>query len=83
MLAGFTVRGNRQTGPKARRAEPMSAAAEAGNVKLVHADWNAAFLDEIAAFPMGRHDDQVDAATGAFNALAKVTRSKFTRIKGF
>ncbi len=83
VLVGFTVRGNRQTGPKERRAEPMSAAAEAGNVKLVAADWNAAFLDEIAAFPMGRHDDQADAATGGFNALAKTTRSKFTRIKGF
>ena len=83
VLVGFTVRGNRETGAKQLRAEPMSAAAEAGNVKLVKADWNAAFLDEISVFPMGRHDDQVDAAGGAFNKLTKTTRRQFSRIKGF
>jgi hypothetical protein len=29
----------------------------------------SAFLDEAEAFPRGSHDDQVDAAAGAFSAL--------------
>jgi phage terminase large subunit-like protein len=33
--------------------------------------WNRAFLDEHEQFPVGTHDDQVDAASGAFNKLAE------------
>lgn len=32
--------------------------------------WNTAFLDELCSFPYSRNDDQVDAASGAFNKLA-------------
>src|SRR5690606_20321734 len=70
LLAGFSVRSERPTGPKEVRADPFAAQAEAGNVKLVRGDWNAAFLDELCAFPHGRNDDQVDAASGAFSKLA-------------
>ena len=28
-------------------------------------DWNEAFLDELMEFPNGRHDNQVDAISGA------------------
>ena len=41
---------------------------EAGNVYLPHpmlVPWVEAFLEETAAFPNGRHDDQVDAMTQA------------------
>jgi len=50
----------------------LSAQAEAGNVKLVynpHKDWISAYLDEMHAFPTGKHDDQVDGSSGAFNKL--------------
>lgn len=40
-----------------------------GRVYLYRADWNSAFTAELAAFPDGPHDDQVDAACGAFNQL--------------
>jgi len=54
---------------KVTRAMPWLAQAQAGNVKLVRGPWIAAWLDEICAFPMAGHDDQVDAGSGAFAAL--------------
>ena len=36
---------------------------------LVRAGWNAAFLYEHLSFQTGDHDDQVDAASGAFGEL--------------
>lgn len=69
-LAGWTVRAERVTGDKLTRAQPLAAQCEARNVKLVRGDWNAAYLDELTMFPNGRHDDQVDATSGAFAKLA-------------
>lgn len=70
LLAGHVVMTERETGPKETRAEPFAAQAEAGNVKLLQGDWNEAFLGELEVFPMGGHDDQVDAASGAYATLA-------------
>jgi predicted phage terminase large subunit-like protein len=36
---------------------------------MVTAGWNRVFLDELAGFPSGAHDDQVDAASDAFSGL--------------
>jgi predicted phage terminase large subunit-like protein len=69
-LAGFNVHIERVTGDKLTRARPLAAQVEAGNVRLLRGQWNGAFLDELHAFPEGRFDDQVDAASGAFNKLA-------------
>ena len=55
-----------ETGSKPVRATPLAAQAEAGNVKLVKGAWNAQFIDELCAFDKGAHDDDVDAASGAF-----------------
>lgn len=68
-LAGYNVKINRPTGDKATRATPLAAQIEAGNVMLLTAGWNATLVDEMGLFPYGRHDDQVDALTGAFNVL--------------
>lgn len=54
---------------KVTRAKHFAAQWLAGNVRLVRGEWNAAFVDELAAFPHGTHDDQVDAASMAFNKL--------------
>lgn len=70
MLAGHVVRAVRPTGSKETRAEPFSVQCEARNVWLMEGPWNDAFLDELCTFPMARHDDQVDAASDAFNTLA-------------
>lgn len=71
MLAGWDVRASPETGSKELRANPLAAQAEAGNVKLVRGAWNQAFLDEVCMFPNAKHDDQVDAASGAFAELLK------------
>ncbi|MCG4273908.1 phage terminase large subunit [Acetobacter senegalensis] len=73
MLSGYRVRAERETGDKATRAAPFSSQANAGNVSLVRAPWNRTFLDELGQFPAGAHDDQVDAAAGAFSALCGVS----------
>jgi predicted phage terminase large subunit-like protein len=70
VLLGYPVRTWHATGSKGERAKPVSSAAEAGNVFLVQAPWNAAFLDEVARFGLqGVHDDIVDALSGAHYAL--------------
>jgi predicted phage terminase large subunit-like protein len=73
-LSGFPVEVERPTGDKYTRALPMSAAAQAHNIKLVRGKWNRAFLDELElAGPDERlydHDDQWDAGSSAFNYLA-------------
>jgi len=71
-LAGYDVHAETVTGSKVVRANPFAAQAEVGNVKLIAGAWNAAYIDELCAFPNGPHDDQVDASSGAFNKLAAV-----------
>ncbi len=73
-LQGFNVHAEPATGKKHVRAEPFAAQCEAGNIVIVRGLWNAEFLDELVSFQfdekMNEHDDQVDAASGAFNRLA-------------
>ena len=71
VLNGYPVRGDKKTGSKEAMAEPVSSAAEAGNMKILVGAWNRKFLDEIDTFPNGAHDDQVDALSGAFGKLMK------------
>ena len=69
-LAGHAVRPDRPSADKVSRADPWSAQAQTGNALLLAGAWVPAFLDEHLAFPAGRNDDQVDAASGA---LARLT----------
>lgn len=73
MLAGHDVRALPETGSKETRAAGFAAQQRAGNVLMVEATWNRSFIAELAAFPRAKHDDQVDAAAGAFNALTAQT----------
>lgn len=70
-LAGYKFRSSPESGDKATRAEPFAAQCEAGNVDILAGDWNSVFLDELCAFPNGEFMDQVDAASRAFNEIAK------------
>lgn len=71
VLQGYAFYPIPSTGSKEVRANPVSAQAEAGNVKLLEGKWNGPLLDELALFPMaGVHDDQVDAVSGAFGWLS-------------
>jgi predicted phage terminase large subunit-like protein len=50
---------------KAVRAGVWASQAQGGLVHLVAGPWTEAFLEEVLRFPLGRHDDQVDAVSGA------------------
>ncbi|MEP0314144.1 phage terminase large subunit [Hyphomonas sp.] len=74
--------GIRPEGSKADRMVTQSAQVEAGQVHLpVEAEWKADFLNELLAFPHGRHDDQVDAFSQFLN-WAKTHRSRTVSIFG-
>src|SRR5262245_18924233 len=74
LLAGHRFKAERATGDKMTRALPLAASAEAGLVKVVRGSWNGPFLDEIESFPMGSHDEQVDATSAAFTRLVEKRR---------
>lgn len=71
-LAGFAVRTEMAKNDKVTRADPLASQCEANNVKVVSGPWNAVFRAELTAFPNGKNDDQVDAASGAFSKLSNV-----------
>jgi len=73
LLAGFIVATERESGDKVTRADPYASQWNAGNVQLVRGAWNGAYVEELTAFPKGKHDDQVDASSGAYNALVEAT----------
>jgi len=75
------VRGDKVTGNKEVRANPASAYAEAGNIRLVRGAWIGEFLDELEVFPNGAHDDQVDAFSGGFEKCMQVGRAKVMTVE--
>ena len=72
-LAGFRVVATPESGSKLSRAAPVASQVEAGLVKAVQAEWTRAFLEELADFPNGSKDDQVDALSRAFSMLTTTT----------
>lgn len=71
MLAPHTVWGDPAKEEKTLRAHGFNSQWEAGNVKLLKADWNVDYVTELQKFPRGTYKDQVDASSGAFNKLSK------------
>lgn len=78
-LIGFrvkVVKVDSTTGGKERRADPVSYQVNGGNLHLPKdAPWADEFRSELEFFPFSRHDDQVDALSGAYNLLGKVRRA--------
>ena len=70
MLAGYKVVSGAEIGSKAARADAPSSQVNNGNFRMRRGEWNRAFTEELAAFPNGRKDDQVDALSRAFGILA-------------
>lgn len=75
-MAPHLVRLVSPTGDKAERAESFQAQAEAMNVMILEAEWNAAFIDELTSFPYGSHDDILDAVAHGYNALNPLSGKK-------
>ena len=69
-LAGYNVTLYPATNAKTVQAKPLSAQCEAGNVKMVDASWNTEYMAIMEGFPDAKHDDDVDASSGAFNHIA-------------
>lgn len=69
MLKGFDYAEVLTTGSKITRSKPFRAQCEGGNVWLLRAPWNDAYVKELCAFPTGKHDDQVDASSCSFNCV--------------
>lgn len=84
VLKGFAFYGLKATGDKVTRAQPLSAAASHGNVKIskdlltkMEVQSNGSvksmaeiLLSEMQLFPLGKHDDCVDACSSCFNQLS-------------
>lgn len=70
--AGLYARFEPVSGDKTVRAGVLSSKAEAGRVRLVRGEWNEAFIEECAAFPKGRNDDQVDSVSSALAKLMEI-----------
>ena len=55
---------------KTTRALPLLSRAKAGRLVLLRRAWTQDLVDEMLAFPLGEHDDQVDAVAMAVQMLA-------------
>jgi len=58
-------------GSKGVRLRAVSGYMEAGDVHLLKRDYIGAYLEEMASFPQGAHDDQCDATSQALSKLAR------------
>jgi hypothetical protein len=66
--------------PIAVPAPESASQANIGRISMVRAAWNAAFIEELASFPRGAHDDQVDALSLAFSKLERNTLAQWLRL---
>ena len=71
LLSGFDITAVVETGSKETRAEPLAAQWQAGNVDLLYADWNDAYLYQMENFPDWKFKDMVDASANGFTELEK------------
>lgn len=70
-LPRFCVRPFKVSAAKPERAAPFASQAEAGNVRIIEADWNEAYIEELEQFPSHAwKNDQVDGSSGAYQVLA-------------
>jgi len=82
-LAGYVVQTSLESGSKTTRAMPVSSQCNGGNLGIMRAPWNAAFVDELRNFPAGRFDDQVDALSRGFAMLLLTAKPAHGRHLGF
>lgn len=68
-LHGYSIFGVDVDTDKLTRALPAVSKAAAGVIHLLNRSWNETFISELCAFPFAENDDQVDALSGAENAL--------------
>lgn len=83
MLHGFKVTTSPVSGDKITRAEGLASQINVGNVTIAQdADWKYQFVEEFRQFPLGGHDDQVDAAVDAYRELLGTPTATSGRVVG-
>jgi predicted phage terminase large subunit-like protein len=80
LLTGRALISERMSGSKETRAYAVAAQANVGRIGMLRAQWNAALVEELASFPSGLHDDQVDALSLAFSVMQPSTLSAWLRL---
>lgn len=55
---------------------------EAGNVHILRSAWNLDWLEEVKAFPSGKHDDQVDNITAGYLECCHSNEIRQGRVAG-
>lgn len=83
LLAGLSFTEVPVHADKVTRALPAVARAEQGKLAVVRAAWTREFLDELAAFPEARHDDQVDSLSAALGLLSANAGCAFSDASAF
>lgn len=68
-LHHFSITGYPVDTDKFTRALPFAARVGEGMVDVMRRNWTESYLDELCGFPLGAHDDQVDASSGAYLML--------------
>lgn len=76
LLHGYDVQFSPESGDKELRATPFAAQVEAGNVYMIKAEWNDAYLSEAALFPNGEFKDQIDASSRSYAAVIKKKKKR-------
>ena len=82
LLEGFNARFSPESGDKETRALPLAAQLEVGNVCLIRAPWNDAFLAEASLFPAGEFKDQIDAVTRAYDWILQNRQPNIATLPG-
>lgn len=68
-VPGYRVEGVKPRRDKVVRSSNFRSALQKRQVRLVRAPWNHDYRKELIYFPLGKHDDQVDGSSGAYNQL--------------
>jgi predicted phage terminase large subunit-like protein len=64
-VTSFAPGGRKSGQDKVARANSIAPMFEAGLIWAPDTDWAEELIEECAAFPVGKHDDQVDSTTAA------------------
>jgi predicted phage terminase large subunit-like protein len=70
-LAGYDYAPAPEKESKEMRGTPFRREVQRGNVYLIAADWNSAYLDVVCGFPVAKNDDDWDASANAYNGLVE------------
>lgn len=83
LLAGFPVKFEPVSGDKEDRSDALESAFQGGMVIMIQAAWNDPFVEECIAFPRGRYDDQVDAASSAYHKCLQMAKKPRKEVKSY